>query len=165
MFYTGICQFSTSQQENHTGFAPPGPRLWRGAGALSLAPRLPTLLRNVRDKLRKPCGLASLAAEPPTVSPCSPQRPSVASGRRRTRCAVSPSMFTVADNHKPGYSNQGRMFHCGRAIYRALLIIAPGMGAVMRRGAGRIFCSGGGGSQRKRPRRRLYKNRPCPSRI
>jgi len=39
-------------------------------------------------------------------------------------------MFAVADNHKPGYSNQGRMFHCGRAIYRALLIIAPGMGAV-----------------------------------
>ncbi len=27
MFYAGICQFTTSQQENHTGFAPPAPRL------------------------------------------------------------------------------------------------------------------------------------------
>ncbi len=28
-------------------------------------------------------------------------------------------MFAVADNHKPGYYNQGRMPHCSRAIYRA----------------------------------------------
>ena len=31
------------------------------------------------------------------------------------------------------------MYHCGRAIYRAHLIIAPGMGAVMRRSESRIF--------------------------
>ncbi len=31
------------------------------------------------------------------------------------------------------------MFHCGRAIYRAHLIIAPGMGAVMRCRGGCAF--------------------------
>ncbi len=55
-------------------------------------------------------------------------------------------MFAVVDKHKPGCFNQGRMFHCGRAIYRAHLIIAPGMGAVMRRGAARAFSRG-----RRRP--------------
>ena len=79
-----------------------------------------------------PDGLAPLASEPLCVS-SRPSEPFGLLGERRNRIAVSPSMFTVADNHKPGYSNQVRMFHCGRAIYRAHLIIAPGMGAVMRR--------------------------------
>ena len=63
-----------------------------------------------------------------------PSEPFGLLGERRTRNAVSPSMFAEADNHKPGYSNRGRMFHCERAIYRAPK--APGMGAVMRRRVG-----------------------------
>ncbi len=128
MFYAGICQFTTSQQENHTGFCAAGPRLRRGAGALCLV-----------SQLRKPFGPASLRLRSCSVcfgAACGvslrPSEPFGLLGLRRTRKAVSPSMFTVADNHKPGYSNQGRMYHCGRAIYRALLIIAPGMEAVMR---------------------------------
>ncbi len=187
MFYAGICQFTTSQQENHTGFAPPGPRLRRGAGALCLVPRLrepsastgqnkcralspfgtPAALRSafaapraLAVSLRSSgsphaspmasrwsplarCGAACVVSLRPS-EPCRLTRTFASLGGgllggRRTRRAVSPSMFSVADNHKPGYSNQGRMYHCGRAIYRAHLIIAPGMEAVMRRGGCRWF--------------------------
>jgi len=71
-------------------------------------------------RLRLRVGLPPLASEPLYVS-SRPSEPFGLLGKRRNRKAVSPSMFTVADNHKPGYFNQGRMFHCGRAIYRAHL--------------------------------------------
>ncbi len=62
------------------------------------------------------------------------------------------------------------MPHCSRAIYRAEKAIyragnAPAGAAVSLRGSRRAFCAGGGGSQRKRPRRRPNKNRRMEGKI